>query len=179
MLSRFFIDRPVFAWVIAIFIVLAGALSIDQLPVEQYPSIAPPQVVIQTTYPGASAETVQNSVTQVIEQQLIGIDNLLYFSSTSSSSGQMQIQASFLAGTDPDIAQVQVQNKVQQATPRLPPEVLQQGLTVEKSPFSFQLIVALSDTNGRWNNVDISDYLISRLQEPIARVPGVGDLNVF
>ena len=110
MLSRFFIDRPIFAWVIAIFIALAGALAIVRLPVEQYPSIAPPQVVIQTTYPGASAETAQNSVTQVIEQQLTGIDNLMYFASTTGSTGQVQITATFLAGTNPDIAQVQVQN---------------------------------------------------------------------
>ena len=119
MLSRFFIDRPIFAWVIAIFIALAGVLAIVRLPVEQYPSIAPPQVVIQTTYPGASAETAQNSVTQVIEQQLTGIDNLMYFASTTGSTGQVQITATFLAGTNPDIAQVQVQNKVQQASSRL------------------------------------------------------------
>ena len=123
MLSRFFIDRPIFAWVIAIFIALAGVLAIVRLPVEQYPSIAPPQVVIQTMYPGASAETAQNSVTQVIEQQLTGIDNLMYFASTTGSTGQVQITATFLAGTNPDIAQVQVQNKVQQASSRLPQEV--------------------------------------------------------
>jgi multidrug efflux pump len=179
MLSRYFIDRPIFAWVIAIFIALAGAISILRLPVEQYPSIAPPAVVIQTMYPGASAETAQNSVTQVIEQQLTGIDNLLYFSGTSSSSGQIRIEATFAAGTDPDIAQVQVQNKVQQASSRLPQEVLQQGVTVQKTQTSFQLIVGLYDTNGRYNNVDISDYLASRLQDPISRVPGVGDVQVF
>jgi len=179
MLSRFFIDRPIFAWVIAIFITLAGVLAIVRLPVEQYPSIAPPTVTIQTTYPGASAETVQNSVTQVIEQQLTGIDNLLYFSATSSSSGQLQINATFAAGTDPDIAQVQVQNKVQQAASRLPQEVLQQGIVVQKSQTSFQLIVALSDTMGRFTSLDISDYLASRLADPISRVPGVGDVNVF
>jgi multidrug efflux pump len=179
MLSRYFIDRPIFAWVIAIFIALAGAISIVRLPVEQYPSIAPPAVVIQTTYPGASAETAQNSVTQVIEQQLTGIDNLMYFSGTSSSSGQVQIVATFAAGTNPDIAQVQVQNKVQQASSRLPQEVLQQGVTVAKSQTSFQLIVGLYDTSGRYNNVDISDYLASRLQDPLSRVPGVGDVQVF
>ena len=179
MISHFFIDRPIFAWVIAIFIVLAGALAIVRLPVEQYPNIAPPSVTIQANYPGASAETAQNSVTQVIEQQLTGIDNLLYFSSTSSSSGQVQITATFDAGTDPDIAQVQVQNKVQQATSRLPQEVVQQGVVVQKSQTSFQLIVGLSDTMGRYSNFDISDYLASRLADPISRVPGVGDLNVF
>jgi multidrug efflux pump len=179
MLSRFFIDRPIFAWVIAIGIALAGALSIVRLPVEQYPSIAPPAVTIQAIYPGASAETAQNSVTQVIEQQLTGIDNLLYFSATSSSSGQVQITATFAPGTDPDIAQVQVQNKVQQAISRLPQEVIQQGVTVQKSQASFQLIVALSDTMGRYDYFDIADYLVSRLQDPISRVPGVGEVQVF
>ena len=179
MLSRFFIDRPIFAWVIAIFIALAGVLALVRLPVEQYPSIAPPAVVIQTTFPGASADTAQNSVTQVIEQQLTGIDNLLYFASTSSSSGQVQITATFAAGTNPDIAQVQVQNKVQQASSRLPQEVIQQGVTVQKSQTSFQLIVALYDSMGRFDNFDISDYLASRLQDPISRVPGVGDVQVF
>jgi multidrug efflux pump len=179
MLSNFFIDRPIFAWVIAIGITLAGGLSILDLPVEQYPSIAPPSVTIRAQYPGASAETTQNSVTQVIEQQLTGIDNLLYFSSTSSASGQTQITATFLAGTDPDIAQVQVQNKVQQATSRLPTEVVQQGVTVSKSQPSFQLIISLSDTIGRYTNIDISDYLTSHMQEPISRVPGVGEARVF
>ena len=179
MLSRFFIDRPIFAWVIAMFIALAGAISLLRLPVEQYPSIAPPAVTIQTTYPGASAETAQNSVTQVIEQQLTGIDNLLYFASTSSSNGQVQIVVTFAPGMNPDIAQVQVQNKVQQAISRLPQEVVQQGVTVAKSQTSFQLIVGLYDTMDRYTNVDISDYLASRLQDPISRVPGVGDVQVF
>jgi len=179
MISRFFIDRPIFAWVIAIFITLTGVLSIFQLPVEQYPSIAPPSVTVQANYPGASAETAQNSVTQVIEQQLTGIDNLLYFSASSSSSGQVQITATFAPGTDPDIAQVQVQNKVQQATPRLPLEVQQQGISVQKSQASFQLIVALSDTEGRYDAVDMADYVSSYLQDPISRVPGVGEARVF
>ncbi|MGE0624169.1 MAG: efflux RND transporter permease subunit [Pseudomonadales bacterium] len=178
-MPRFFIDRPVFAWVIAIFITLGGVLSIFQLPVEQYPGIAPPSVTVQANYPGASAETAQNSVTQVIEQQLTGIDNLLYFSASSSSSGQVQITATFAPGTDPDIAQVQVQNKVQQATPRLPLEVQQQGISVQKSQPSFQLIVALSDTTGRYDAVDIADYVVSNLQDPISRVPGVGEARVF
>jgi multidrug efflux pump len=179
MISRFFIDRPIFAWVIAIFITLAGVLAIFNLPVEQYPSIAPPSVSVQANYPGASAETAQNSVTQVIEQQLTGIDNLLYFSSSSSSSGRVQITATFAPGTDPDIAQVQVQNKVQQAIPRLPQEVTQQGLSVQKSQSGFQLIVALSDTMGRYDAVDIADYVASNLQDPISRVPGVGEARVF
>jgi len=131
-MSRFFIDRPVFAWVIAIVIMLIGALAIYTLPIAQYPTIAPPAVNISAFYPGASAETLQNSVTQIIEQQLTGLDNLLYFSSSSSSSGQVGISVTFSAGTDPDIAQVQVQNKVQQAIALLPLEVQQQGITVQK-----------------------------------------------
>ncbi len=178
-MSRFFIERPVFAWVIAIVIMMAGVLSILTLPIAQYPSIAPPAVNVNAFYPGASALTLQNSVTQVIEQQLTGIDNLLYFSSSSSSSGQVTITATFAAGTDPDIAQVQVQNKVTQATTRLPQEVQQQGITVAKSQTSFLLIVALYDDSGRYNNVDISDYLASKLQDPLSRVPGVGNAQVF
>ena len=142
MLSRFFIDRPVFAWVIAIVIMLGGAIAAFSLPVEQYPVIAPPAVVINAFYPGADAESLQNSVTQVIEQQLTGVDHLLYFSSSSASSGQVTITATFEAGTNPDIAQVQVQNKVQQAVPILPTEVQQQGITVAKAQSNFILIVA-------------------------------------
>src|SRR5580704_18047227 len=127
-MSRFFIDRPVFAWVIAIVIMLVGALAIDTLPIAQYPTIAPPTVNTSADYPGASAETLQNSVTQVIEQQLTGVDNLLYFSSSSSSSGSASISATFAPGTNPDIAQVQVENKVQQTVPLLPSEVQQQGV---------------------------------------------------
>ena len=134
---------------------------------------------VTAVYPGASAETLQNSVTQVIEQQLTGIDNLLYFSSSSSSSGQVTITATFAAGTNPDIAQVQVQNKVQQAVPRLPQEVQQQGITVAKSQTSFLLIVALYDDSGRYDNVDISDLLASKLQDPLSRVPASGRAQVF
>ncbi len=147
-LSQFFIERPVFAWVIAIVIALMGVLAIRTLPITQYPTIAPPAVTIVANYPGASAQTVQNSVTQVIEQQLTGVDNLLYFSSSSSSSGQVQITATFAPGTNPDIAQVQVQNKVQQAIAILPQEVQQQGVVVEKSQSSFLLIVALYAATG-------------------------------
>ncbi len=178
-MARFFIDRPVFAWVVAIVIMLAGVLSILVLPIAQYPTIAPPAVNVSAFYPGASAETLQNSVTQVIEQQLTGIDNLLYFSSSSSSSGQVTITITFAAGTDPDIAQVQVQNKVAQATSRLPQEVQQQGVTVAKSQTSFLLIVALYDDSGRYDNVDISDFLASKLQDQLSRVPGVGNAQVF
>jgi multidrug efflux pump len=178
-ISFFFIDRPVFAWVIAIVIALAGILGIEVLPITQYPTIAPPAVTISATYPGASAETVQNSVTQVIEQQLTGVDNLLYFSSSSSSSGQVAITATFAPGTNPDIAQVQVQNKVQQATPILPQEVQQQGVVVTKSQSSFLLIVALYDDSGRYTNVDISDFMASKLQDPLSRISGVGQAQVF
>ena len=178
-MARFFIDRPVFAWVIAIVIMLAGTLSIFSLPISQYPTIAPPAVSIRAFYPGASAETLQSSVTQVIEQQLTGIDNLLYFSSSSDSSGETNITATFTPGTNPDIAQVQVQNKVQEAIPLLPPQVQLEGLTVVKSQPSFLLIVALYDESGRYTNVDISDYLTSKLQDPLSRVPGVGTAQVF
>jgi multidrug efflux pump len=178
-LSQFFIERPVFAWVIAIVIALMGVLAIQTLPITQYPTIAPPAVTINATYPGAAAETVQNSVTQVIEQQLTGVDNLLYFSSSSSSNGQVSITATFAPGTNPDIAQVQVQNKVQQAIPILPQEVQQQGVVVLKSQSSFLLIVALYDDSGRYTNVDISDFMASKMQDPLSRVSGVGQAQVF
>jgi multidrug efflux pump len=178
-LSAFFIERPVFAWVIAIVIALVGVLAIFTLPITQYPTIAPPAVTIVANYPGASAETVQNSVTQVIEQQLTGVDNLLYFSSSSSSNGQVSITATFAPGTNPDIAQVQVQNKVQQALPVLPEEVQQQGVVVLKSQSSFLLVVALYDVSGRYTNIDISDFIATKLQDPLSRVSGVGQAQVF
>jgi multidrug efflux pump len=179
MLSRVFIDRPILAWVIAIIVMLAGALAIRGLPVSQYPSIAPPSISIQATYPGADATTLENSVTQIIEQQLKGLDHLLYFSSASSSSGQVNIQATFEAGTNPDIAQVQVQNKVQQAVPLLPAVVQQQGVSVNKSQSSFLMLVAVYDTSGRYNDLDTSDFITSKLVDPISRVQGVGDIEVF
>jgi len=178
-LSQFFIERPVFAWVVAIVIALVGVIAIRTLPITQYPTIAPPAVTISATYPGASAETVQNSVTQVIEQQLTGVDNLLYFSSSSSSNGQVSITATFAPGTSPDIAQVQVQNKVQQATPTLPQQVQQQGIVVQKSQSSFLLVVALYDDSGRYTNIDISDFMASKMQDPLSRVSGVGQAQVF
>jgi len=179
MISRIFIDRPIFAWVIAIIIMLAGVGAIYTLPIEQYPDVAPPTVNIRANYPGASAATLENSVTQVIEQQLTGLDGLLYFQSSSSSRGSVTITATFQKGTDPDIAQVQVQNKVQQAVSRLPQQVQQQGLTVTKSNPDFLMVIAIYDTSNRVTNEDVSDYLVSNLQEPLGRLKGVGDTNVF
>jgi len=179
MISRIFIDRPVFAWVIAIVIMLAGLGAIGTLPVEQYPDIAPPSVNIRASYPGASAEVVEASVTQIIEQQLTGIDGLIYFSASSDSSGQVNVTVTFQKGTNPDIAQVQVQNKVQQALPRMPQEVQQQGLVVTKSNPDFLLITSIYDETDRTTSADVSDYLVSNMQEAIGRIPGVGDIRVF
>jgi multidrug efflux pump len=179
MLSRVFVDRPIFAWVISIVIMLCGGGAVALLPIEQYPDIAPPSVNIRATYPGASADTLETSVTQVIEQQLTGIDGLLYFASSSSSQGSATITATFEKGTDPDIAQVQVQNKVQQAVARLPQQVQQQGLIVTKSNPDFLLIAAVYDTTDKSGNSDVADYLVANLQDPIGRLPGVGDLRVF
>ncbi|RTG48249.1 efflux RND transporter permease subunit [Serratia marcescens] len=178
-MAQFFIRRPVFAWVIAIIIMLCGLMSINSLPISQYPDVSPPQISISATYPGADAETLENSVTQVIEQQLTGLDGLLYFSSTSSSSGSVSIDVTFDQGTDPDIAQVQVQNKVQQAESRLPSAVTAQGVTVKKSQSSFLLIVGLYDETDKATMADISDYLVSNLQDPLSRIEGVGDVQVF
>ena len=178
-MSRIFIDRPIFAWVLAIVVMLAGIAAIRGLPLEQYPDIAPPQVNIRASYPGASAETIENSVTQIIEQQLTGIDGLLYFISTSSSRGQVNISVVFEKGTDPDTAQVQTQNQVQQAISRLPAQVQQQGVRVTKSNPDFLLIVSLYDETDQRTNMDVSDYLASNVQDPLSRVPGVGDVNVF
>ncbi|KQX17740.1 MULTISPECIES: efflux RND transporter permease subunit [unclassified Sphingomonas] len=179
MISRIFIDRPIFAWVIAIVIMLLGTGGLLSLPVSQYPNIAPPSVNIRANYPGASADTVESNITQIIEQQLSGIDGLLYFSSSSSSAGRAQITVTFDKGVDPDIAQVQVQNKVQQALPRLPQQVQQQGLVVTKSNPDFLMVVSVYDESGRSTNLDVADYLTSTLQDGIGRLPGVGDVNVF
>ncbi|MDB5688944.1 MAG: hydrophobe/amphiphile efflux family protein [Sphingomonas bacterium] len=179
MFSRIFIDRPIFAWVIAIVIMMGGIAGILSLPVEQYPDIAPASVNIRANFPGASAETLESSVTQVIEQQLTGIDGLLYFSANSSSSGSVTLTVTFAKGTDPDIAQVQVQNKVQQALPRLPSQVQQQGLVVTKSNADFLLIASIYDETDRMTSGDVSDYLVSTLQDQIGRLQGVGDVNVF
>ena len=177
-MARFFIDRPVFAWVLAIITMMAGVLAIYTLPIEQYPKVAPPTVSISASYPGASAETVENSVTQVIEQSLSGIDNLRYFSASSSNSA-MSINLTFEPGTDPDIAQVQTQNKVQGALPLLPTEVQQQGVTVSKSNSSFALAVGFYSEDGSMSQYDLSDLLVSQFRDPISRVNGVGNVRVF
>ena len=178
-MARFFIDRPIFAWVIAIIMMMAGALAIYTLPVEQYPAVAPPAVTIAGNYPGASAKTVEDSVTQVIEQQMSGIDNLLYIGSSSDSFGNAQITLTFAPGTDADIAQVQVQNKLQLATPLLPQEVQQQGLQVSKSSDSFLMVVSFSSEDGSLSRADLADYVASNVQDPISRVPGVGKIQLF
>jgi multidrug efflux pump len=178
-MSRFFIDRPIFAWVIAIVIMLAGALSIAFLPVAQYPDIAPPQINISANYPGASPETAENSVTQVIEQQLTGLDGLIYFSSTSDANGGIGISAVFKAGTNPDIAQVQVQNKLQLALPRLPQDVQRAGVFVQKAQAGFLMICALYDDSGRMSTSDIGDYVGTNLYDPVSRITGVGQAQIF
>jgi hydrophobe/amphiphile efflux-1 (HAE1) family protein len=177
--ANFFINRPVFAWVIAIILMMAGALSISNLPVAQYPSIAPPAVSITVTDPGASAETVQSTVVQVIEQQLNGIDNLIYFSSESDKDGSMTITLNFKQGTNPDIAQVQVQNKLQLATALLPPEVQQQGIRVSKATVNFLLAVAFVSADGSMSSGDIGDFIVSNIQDPVSRTNGVGDFQTF
>lgn len=178
-MSKFFIDRPIFAWVIAIVIMLAGTFAVLTLPVEQYPQIAPPSISISTAYPGASAEILENSVTQIIEQNLTGIDHLRYFSSSSDSSGQLGISLTFEPEADPDIAQVQVQNKVQSIKSLLPQEVQSVGLTVSKAAKSFLLLVAIYSEDGRMNEHEIGDYIKSNMAESVSRVQGVGVLTVF
>lgn len=178
-MARFFIDRPVFAWVIAIIIMLAGGLAVFNLPVSMYPPIAPPTIDIRASYPGASAQVVENSVTQVIEQNLTGLDGLLYFSSNSSSNGAAQISLTFATGTDPDTAQVQVQNQVQTAMPQLPQSVQQQGVRVNKSSTGFLQVLAFVSSDGKMTRADISDYVSTNLAEPLSRVPGVGRVQVF
>ena len=178
-MARFFIDRPIFAWVIAIVIMLAGALSIQQLPVSQYPSIAPPAIVINAKYPGASAKAVEDSVTQIIEQKLTGLDGLLYMQSTSDAYGNASTTLTFSADTDPDIAQVQVQNKMQTSLPLLPQAVQQQGVTVAKSAMNFLMVVGFVSADNSMTGTDLSDFLVSSVQDPLSRVDGVGEVQVF
>ena len=178
-MANFFIDRPIFAIALAIAVMVVGALSIFSLPVEQYPTIAPPSIQISTTYPGASAETVESTVVQVIEQQMSGLDHLIYLSSTSDNFGNGVLTLTFAPGTNPDIAQVQVQNKLSLAIPRLPAQVQQLGISVTKSSSSFLLVAGFVSTDGSMSKYDIADYVVSHVQDPVSRLNGVGNFNVF
>lgn len=178
-MARFFIDRPVFAWVISILIMLAGILAIFELPVSQYPEVAPPSINIRVEYPGAAAQTLENTVTQVIEQNMTGLDNMLYMSSTSDSSGVGEINITFEPGTDPDIAQVQVQNKLQSAMPLLPTIVQEQGIRVNKAGLGFMMVIGFVSTDGRMDKYDIADFVGGTIQEPLSRVNGVGQIQIF
>lgn len=171
-MANFFIRRPIFAWVLAIILMMAGVLAILQLPVAQYPTIVPPAVSVSANYPGADAQTVQDTVTQVIEQNMNGIDNLMYMSSTSDSAGSVTITLTFQSGTDPDIAQVQVQNKLQLATPLLPQEVQQQGISVEKSSSSYLMVAGFVSDNPGTTQDDISDYVASNVKDTLSRLNG-------
>lgn len=179
MLSRFFVERPIFAWVVAIVIMLVGALAIFNLPVSQYPNIAPPQVTINATYPGASAETMSRTVTQVIEKDMTGLDGLIYMNSSADSTGRMTITLTFEAGTNPDIAQVQVQNKLKKAESSLPETVTRLGVSVDKSSASFLMVVGFVDRTGRMNSGDLEDFLTNNVEETLSRVKGVGEATVF
>ena len=178
-MSRFFIDRPIFAWVIALAMALAGVLAIRSLSIAQFPPLAPPQISVTAVFPGADAQTLENTTTQVIEQQMKGLDHLLYFSSTSDSSGTAVVTMTFAQGTNPDTAQVQVQNKLQSATALLPVEVQQQGLVVAKSARNFALIVALESIDGSHDQDDLGDYIASKIEDPLSRINGVGDTQFF
>ena len=178
-MAQFFIHRPIFAWVIALVIMLAGIITLTKMPVAQYPTIAPPSVTISATYPGASAQTVENTVTQIIEQQMNGLDGLRYISSNSAGNGQASINLNFEQGIDPDIAQVQVQNKLQSATALLPEDVQRQGLKVTKSGASFMQVLAFYSPDGSLSAADIKDYVNSNISEPLSRVAGVGEVQVF
>jgi multidrug efflux pump len=178
-MARFFIDRPIFAWVVAIVIMLAGVIAILGLPISQYPSIAPPSISISGSYPGASAKTVEDAVTQVIEQKMKGIDGLRYMASSSDSTGGINITLTFRSGTNPDIAQVQVQNKLQLATPLLPSAVTQQGLVVSKATKNFLMVLGFVSEDGSMNNADLGDYVAANVLDPLSRVEGVGDVTLF
>jgi multidrug efflux pump len=178
-MPHFFINRPIFAWVLAITVMLFGVLAVITLPIAQYPSIAPPSIAIRAVYPGASAQTLEDTVTQIIEQKMSGLDGLRYISSTSDSAGTVSINLTFNIGTDPDTAQVQVQNKLSLATPSLPQAVQQQGVVVSKSSSSTLLVMALVSDNGKWSNADLSDYLAANILGPISRLPGVGSTELY
>ncbi|MET0359562.1 MAG: efflux RND transporter permease subunit, partial [Pararhizobium sp.] len=178
-MSRFFIDRPIFAWVISICIMLAGLLAITTLSISQYPQIAPTTVRISANYPGADAQTVENSVTKVIEQGMTGIDNLDYMTSTSQATGAASISLTFTNNADPDVAQMQVQNKLQLVESNLPQSVQSSGITVAKSASSFLMVVAFVSIDNRLSSLDLSDYIDSTLNDTIKRVAGVGDTRIF
>ena len=178
-MAHFFIDRPVFAWVLAIAVMLAGLLAIRTLPVAQYPSIAPPTISISATYPGASAKTLEDAVTQVIEQKMKGLDGLDYMSSTSQSSGQTEIILTFKSGTNPDIAQVQVQNKLQLAMALLPQEVQAQGVQVNKAAKNFLTVLGFVSEDGSMSNVQLADYVAANILDGLSRVDGVGEVTLF
>jgi hydrophobic/amphiphilic exporter-1 (mainly G- bacteria), HAE1 family len=178
-LSRFFLDRPVFAWVIAIVLMVLGCLSIHYLPISQYPPIAPPSIAISAVYPGASAETVENSVTQIIEQKMTGFDDLLYLSATSDSAGMSRIELTFKPGSDPDLAWAKVQNKLQLAQASLPASVQQAGITVDKSTRNYLIIVGLVSEDGSMDGNDLRDYSQSNLEKVLSRIPGVGEVTTF
>ena len=179
MLSRFFLERPVFAWVIAIILMVAGGLAIYNLPISQYPPIAPPSIAITAFYPGASAETVENSVTQIIEQKMTGFDKMLYLSATSDSSGSSRVELTFAPGTDPDLAWAQVQNKLQLAMASLPEVVQRAGVKVSKSTRNYLMIVGLISEDGSMDGNDLRDYAQSNLEKVLSRVPGVGEVEIF
>src|ERR1044072_7263132 len=178
-MPRFFIERPIFAIVLAILIMLTGGLSIARLAIEQYPSIAPPSIHVSATYPGAAATTVENTGVQVIEQQISGVHHLMYLSATSDDSGQSTITLAFQPGTNPDIAQVQVQNKLQLEVPLLPPQVQQSGIRVTKSGTAFLMVAAFVSSDPHMSKYDIADYVVSHVQDPVSRIDGVGNVNVF
>jgi HAE1 family hydrophobic/amphiphilic exporter-1 len=179
MLSRFFLDRPVFAWVIAIILMVLGGLAIYNLPISQYPPIAPPSIAIDSSYPGASAETVENSVTQIIEQKMTGFDDMLYLSGTSDSSGSSRLELTFKPGTDPDLAWAKVQNKLQLAMASLPQVVQRTGVMVSKSTRNYLIIVGLVSEDNSMDGNDLRDYAQSNLEKVLARVPGVGEVQEF
>ena len=179
MLSKFFLDRPVFAWVIAIIIMAVGLLAIYQMPIAQYPPIAPPAISVDAFFPGAAAETVENTVTQIIEQKMTGFDDMLYISGTSSSSGSSRVELTFKPGTDPDLAWAKVQNKLQLALASLPDVVQRAGLRVNKSTRNYLILVGLVSEDGSMDGNDLQDYAQSNLEKILSRVPGVGEVEAF
>src|SRR6185436_11348137 len=179
MLSRFFIDRPIFAWVIALIIMIAGTISVFSLPIRQFPAIAPPTIGITVNYAGASAQTLQDTVVQVIEQQMNGIDNLDYMQSDANADGSATITLTFTIGTDPDVAQVQVQNKLSLALPNLPQEVQQAGVRVNKPARNFLIVLGFISADNSMSNEDLTDYVATNLLDPLNRTKGVGDVTIF